>query len=222
MTINQEIKGHIVFDCDGTLISSQEGLIKGIQLLMTEVLKRDVLRAEVVEKYTADMFSLAKRFGLDISDDTIRETILNRWIEISNQDQHTYGLFDEMRETLISLTEKGYRLYVWTARDRMSTLAILKSLDAAKFFYEFRCLDDTIPKPHPKGLEEMLENVDKSKVMMIGDSITDIQGAKDFGCRSIAALWCDHVNESMLDEVGPTYRAKSPLDCIKIIEREIK
>ncbi len=217
----EEIKGHIVFDCDGTLISSQEGIIKGIQQLLREVLKREVSRTEVVEKYTADMYDLALRFGLNISDETIRDALFKRWIEISNQDQLKYVLFDSMRELLIKLGESGYRLYVWTARDRMSTMAILKSLDVAKFFYEFRCLDDTIPKPHPKGLEEMLENVDKSKVIMIGDSITDIQGAKSFGCQSIAALWCTHVNEEYLDEVGPSFKAKTPIDCLEIIEREI-
>jgi len=222
MTTTNEIKGHIVFDCDGTLISSQEGIIKGIQQLMGEVLKRDVPRDEVLEKYTADMFELGKRFGLDISDETIRETILNRWIEISNQDQLKYILFDGIKELLVKLSAAGYRLYVWTARDRMSTLAILRSLDAAKYFYEFRCLDDTIPKPHPKGLEEMLSEYDKKKVFVIGDSLTDLQGAREYRVKSIAALWCGHVNEESLDEVGADFKAKKPADCFEIIEREIK
>ncbi len=218
----EEIKGHIVFDCDGTLISSQEGIIKGLQQLLSEVLKREVPRSEVVDKYTADMHDLAWRFGLNISDETIRDALFKRWIEISNQDQLKYVLFDEMKDLLIKLIESGYRLYVWTARDRMSTISILKSLDVVKFFYEFRCLDDTIPKPHPKGLQEMLPGVDKSKVIMIGDSITDIQGAKEFGCKSIAALWCTHVNEDYLNDAGPNFKAKTPSECLEIIEREIK
>lgn len=218
----EEIKGHIVFDCDGTLISSQEGIIKGLQQLLSEVLKREVPRSEVVDKYTADMYDLAWRFGLNISDETIRDALFKRWIEISNQDRLKYVLFDEMRELLIALGESGYRLYVWTARDRMSTMSILKSLDVVKFFYEFRCLDDTIPKPHPMGLNEMLEDVDKSKVIMIGDSITDIQGAKAFGCKSIGALWCTHVNEEYLSEAGPSFMVKTPSECLEIIEREIK
>ena len=218
----EEIKGHIVFDCDGTLISSQEGIIQGLQQLLTEVLKREVTRAEVVDKYTADMYELAWRFGLNILDETIKEALFKRWIEISNQDKLRYVLFDGIREVLIKLGESGYRLYVWTARDRMSTLAILKSLDVAKFFYDFRCLDDTIPKPHPKGLEEMLGEADKSKVIMIGDSITDLQGAKEFGCKSVAALWCTHVSEDHLDEIGPSFKAKTPRECLEIIESEIK
>lgn len=218
----EEIKGHIVFDCDGTLISSQEGIIQGLQQLLGEVLKREVPRSEVVDKYTADMHDLAWRFGLNISDETVRDALFKRWIEISNQDRLKYVLFDEMKDLLIKLGESGYRLYVWTARDRMSTLSILKSLDVAKFFYEFRCLDDTIPKPHPMGLQEMLEGVDKSKVIMIGDSITDIQGAREFGCKSIGALWCTHVNEEILNGARPNFKAKTPSECFEIIEREIK
>lgn len=219
MPIDSNIKGHIVFDCDGTLISSQEAIIKGIQVLMSEVLERVVDRAEVLQKYTADMALLAKRFDLDVENEEMRNRLIKRWTELSNQNEFKYALFDGIQELILKLSEMGYRLYVWTARDRMSTLAILKSLDVAQHFYEFRCFDDTTPKPHPMGLEEMVGEFDRSKTLMIGDSTTDVQGAKTFGCVSVGALWCSFANENYMDELKVDYKARTPNEVLKIVEQ---
>jgi len=219
MPKDPKIKGHIVFDCDGTLISSQEAIFKGIQVLMSEVLNRTVDRAEVLEKYTADMALLAKRFELNVEDEDVRNHLIKRWTELSNQNEFRYALFDGIHEVILKLSKMGYRLYVWTARDRMSTLAILKSLDVAKHFHEFRCFDDTTPKPHPMGLEEMVGEYERSKTLMIGDSTTDIQGAKTFGCVSVGALWCSFANEKYMDELHVDYKARTPGEILKIVEQ---
>ncbi|OUR99970.1 hypothetical protein A9Q84_02760 [Halobacteriovorax marinus] len=219
MPKDPSIKGHIVFDCDGTLISSQEAIFKAIQVLMSETLERPVDRAEVLEKYTADMAQLAARFGLDVENEEVRNHLIKRWTELSNQNEFRYALFEGIEELILKLSEMGYRLYVWTARDRMSTLAILKSLNVAKHFYEFRCFDDTTPKPHPMGLEEMVGEFDRSKTLMIGDSTTDIQGAKSFGCVSVGALWCSFANEAYMDELNVDYKARTPDEIIKIVEQ---
>lgn len=216
-----DFKGHIVFDCDGTIISSIEGIFKGIQVVMSDILGREVTRDEAFSKYDADMEKFANNFGLDISSEKTRSDLLKKWASVLEGQRNKYDLFDGIKELILKLEELGYRLYVWTARDRASTLSILKSLDVAKHFYDFRCMDDTIPKPHPMGLDELVGEFDRSKIMMIGDSPTDIRGAKSFGCRSIGALWCSFSNEENLREMEADFLAKSPLDCLEIINTNI-
>ncbi|WP_164848393.1 HAD family hydrolase [Halobacteriovorax sp. HLS] len=221
MSSTEKFTGHIVFDCDGTLISSMEGIFKGIQLFMTDHLQREVSREEVVANYHADMRVFADNFGMKFDSQDQANAVLNKFITFLNRPEYKYDLFNGVKELILKLSELGYRLYVWTGRDRASTLRILKELDVAKYFFDFRCMDDTIPKPHPMGLEQLVGEYDRSKIIMIGDSVTDIQGAKKFGCRSIGALWCTYSYEDDLKEMEADFLVRSPLDCLEIIEKNI-
>jgi phosphoglycolate phosphatase len=212
------IPGHIVFDCDGTLISSHEAVIQGLGYLMTEHLERDVPLSEVREKYSGDMSTVARNFGIDIRDQKLAQQLLKRWAEICGRREFNYALFEGIKDLLLQLGALDYKIYVWTARDRASTLAILKRLGIIQLFEDFRCVDDTIPKPHPMGLEELVGQFDRGQTMMIGDSTGDMNGAKSFGCASIAALWERSASWESLEGAGANYSALEPMSCLEIIK----
>lgn len=134
-----------------------------------------------------------------------------------------YILFDGIRNLIFKLKNLNYKLYVWTGRDRASTISILKSLDIIEFFEDLRCFDDTIPKPHPQGPSELIDEcVDKDKVFVIGDSPSDIIGASQFGCHFVGALWHDEQIKLKLESNGAKDFAISPDLCLPIIENYIK
>ena len=214
-------RGHIVFDCDGTLISSFEAILEGISEVMSTILEREVPREEVVANYESDLLALAHNFGLKPDEYLdLRKRLIKTWEEVAHrgnvEKRHQFRLFPEIKELLQDLS-KEYQLYVWTARDRKSTLYILKDLGVASYFLDFRCVDDCDPKPLPAGLEEMVGDIDKNKVIVIGDSPTDIRGAQSFGVKSIAACWADENFFKDSDRLEPDFKAKSPKDCLSII-----
>lgn len=220
MTMNLENpRGFIVFDCDGTLISSEKATFRALSVLLTEYLQREVTAKEVEQKYVADLVKLAANFGIEVQEQTeqARQFIL-RWQQICAELNLRYELFDGIKELLQDLIKEGLLLYVWTGRDRKTTLEILNELGVAKDFLDFRCMDDTISKPHPQGLYEMLgRECDADKVVMIGDSYTDIQGAMNFGCLSIGACWSTYANVEVLKEMGADHLVSEPKDCLQII-----
>lgn len=124
--MNQLVKGHIIFDHDGTLVETKGG---------------------------------------------------------------KFVLFPGMRELLSKLKNENYKLYVWTARGRQSTLTSLRDNQVLELFESFSCADDGIPKPHPLGLMKMLEGINKKSIIHIGDSRGDIEGAKQFGIDVVFAAW---------------------------------
>lgn len=215
-------RGHIVFDCDGTLISSFESIVDGVKEVMSITLDRDVDREEVLNNYTADLFGLARNFGLSIENDEKKQKeLLKLWEEVVHRNnsmrKHQFSLYPGISELLEKLKSE-YNLYVWTARDRRSTLFILKDLGIAKYFLDFSCVDDPVsPKPMPDGISHMLGEVDRSKVVVIGDSPGDLRGASAFGAKSIAACW-DHPDfYESCDQYGADFKVTSPLDCLSII-----
>ncbi len=106
-------------------------------------------------------------------------------------DVFPYLLFDGIRELLIDLKSLGFELYVWTSRPRRSTLESLNKFDITSFFTEIYCYDDGLPKPNPMGLAQLTEGFSKNKILHIGDSRGDLEGANAYGIEVVLACWND-------------------------------
>ncbi|MBP9680990.1 MAG: HAD-IA family hydrolase [Bacteriovorax sp.] len=136
-----------------------------------------------------------------------------------NTESSPFYLFQGMRELLIELKSQHFELYVWTARPRRSTLESLKKADILSFFTEIYCSDDGEIKPHPAGLVSLLEGLSKQNILHIGDSLTDIDGARTFGIEVIAACWND---PDQVKKYAPLadYTALNLLECRAHIKRK--
>lgn len=129
----------------------------------------------------------------------------------------TYQAFEGIRNLLEEL--RSHHLYVWTARDKVSTQRLLKENSISHFFEAIYTADDAFPKPHVLGLQELLGHVDKNLVWIIGDTTHDILGAKNFGARSIGACWNSAVNPDLLMQSGAEYISMDPRECLALIQK---
>jgi phosphoglycolate phosphatase len=134
--------------------------------------------------------------------------------------QFKYRLYPGIKELLLALSAES-KLYVWTARDRLSTLRILQEQGVYQLFESICTVDDALPKPHISGILELVGNSDKSHICMIGDTTSDILGAKNFGIKSIGATWNKNANGPLMKETGATYLAVSPEECLPWILENI-
>jgi phosphoglycolate phosphatase len=212
-------KAHIIFDCDGTLISSYEGIIDCLVIFLESELLRIVTRDEVKAKYYAQLDVMAAQFNITADTPEEQKRLLDKWAKISSSRDHQYALFPEIKELLIACEKQDWALYVWTGRDRTTTLEILKALGIMPYFWDVRTATDGIPKPHPMGMEELVGDQDKQKIVMIGDSGADLNGANNFGCHFIGARWCQQADHSSLVKCE---NVKAPMDCFALIKNLIK
>ena len=134
--------------------------------------------------------------------------------------QLKYSLYPGIKDLLLALAADSV-LYVWTARDRRSTLRILEELGVLSLFSQICTIDDALPKPHVSGLVDMLHETDKSHVCVIGDTSNDILGAKNFGAKSIAATWNLSANALIMKEAGADYVAINPQECLNWLNQNI-
>lgn len=132
---------------------------------------------------------------------------------------HTPGkpLYSGVYELLQSLKLAGHALYVWTGRDRASTLRILKENQVLGLFEDIFCCDDGERKPHSEGLKKMLPGIPKERICVIGDTFADVLGAKHFGVTSIVALWSHEVDLVTIGDLYPDFLVKDPEVCSKVI-----
>jgi phosphoglycolate phosphatase-like HAD superfamily hydrolase len=127
-----------------------------------------------------------------------------------------YKLFPGIKELLGELSREC-SLYVWTARKRVSTLRILEDLGVYSYFDNFSTFDDSLPKPHIAGLEDLVGIAPKKSICVVGDSSNDIIGAKNFGVIAIGAAWNPGASSRVLKECGADFIVNHPLECSKLI-----
>ena len=126
-----------------------------------------------------------------------------------------------MKDLLMELSSENM-LYVWTARDRLSTQRILKDLGIQSYFEAICTIDDAFPKPHSSGLTQLVGAYSKDSICVIGDTANDMFGAKSFGVMGVGAIWNGEANASALKEAGADFIVSDPSECSKLIRQNLK
>jgi HAD superfamily hydrolase (TIGR01662 family) len=122
-------------------------------------------------------------------------------------------VFAGMREALLALRERGYRLGVVTNTSLARLSADLAYLRMEGVVDVLVTSDDTTErKPHPAPLLKAAERLElpPSALAYVGDYAGDMQAAHAAGMLAVAALWGGiFLNETLLAE-QPDYAVQSP------------
>lgn len=114
------------------------------------------------------------------------------------------ALFAGVGEALQAFREAGYLLAVATGKSRMGLDRVLHGRGWESFFDVTRCADETASKPEPLMLEQIMAHcaVEPAQALMVGDSIFDLQMARNAGVDSVAVGYgAQSLDE--LDRYGP-------------------
>jgi phosphoglycolate phosphatase len=106
-------------------------------------------------------------------------------------------IYPSVIKTLSHLKESEYKMSIVTNKEREEATSLLKQLKMLEFFSVVVGGNTTEHyKPHQAPIEEAIYqlNSSKQKSIMIGDSITDINAAKNAGIPSICVSYGYHAN----------------------------
>ncbi|HEY4039196.1 MAG TPA: HAD-IA family hydrolase [Burkholderiaceae bacterium] len=103
-------------------------------------------------------------------------------------------LFPNARELLAQLRAQRRRLAIATGKTRAGLSRALDSLGLAAQFDASRCADETEPKPHPKMLLELADELRTrpARMLMVGDTTHDLQMAAAAGVAAVAVTHGAH------------------------------
>jgi len=130
-------------------------------------------------------------------------------------------LYDGVISLIEKLRSSNYETYLWTGRDQYSAQKILSFYKIDHLFKEMHFRDTATPKPSPDALGLMLNQVDKSNAVLIGDSVVDIMGATNFGISCLVVDWMNKANHKELLKAGARQVFSKPNDVFKWIESEL-
>ena len=204
----------IVFDCDGTLVDSQQTIITATEAALeshdfSSPSRRDILYAVGLPVDVA-----MRRHAPDATEDQIinmldvyRET----YQQLVQQDDRGQVMFEGMREQIVELGGMDETLMgIITMKSRRGLERVVDAYNIRRYFQVLKSADDGPGKPNPDlMLDAMRETgVTATQSLMVGDTSFDIMMAKAAGARAIGVGWgyqtVDELQESGADAIADT------------------
>ena len=116
------------------------------------------------------------------------------------RDQTPSKLFPQVAEVLASLKDADYLISVATGKSRAGLNRVLSALNMADIFDGSRCADETVSKPDPLMLNELLDQFElgSDEALMVGDTEFDLDMAHRAGIPSIGVSYGAHSKDRLL------------------------
>ena len=172
-----------VFDLDGTLIDSKLDLVHAVNAMLAHM-GRTALAETAIASYIGNGAPVLMRRALGEEASEVEVAIaLDYFIRYyhDHRVEHT-RLYEGTAESLRELHEAGVQLAVLTNKPVRISELILADLGIREFFFQTYG-GNSFPekKPHPMGLEKLLQQsgVSRERALMIGDSHIDIRTARN-------------------------------------------
>lgn len=179
----------ILFDLDGTLTDSGEGIINCATLALRH------FGLPVPDRETMRVFvgpPLHETFmGFGVPEDKTDEAIAvyrSRYIPIGKFENTPYP---GIAELLQALCDQGHTLYVATSKPEQMSIEILEHFDLAKYF-RLICGASLDLSRNTKDavIAYLLEQTQTDgQIVMVGDTAYDVLGAKEHGIPTIGVSW---------------------------------
>lgn len=179
----------ILFDLDGTLTDSGEGIMKCAKLALDhygiEVKNFNDLRIFV----GPPLDLIFMKFGVpaDQTDEAIR-IYRSRYLTVGKFENFPYPGIPEMLE---KLQKQGYKLYVATSKPESTSLEIIEHFGLAKYFERIcGATMDGSRSSKADVIAYLLNLAGRSEeIVMVGDTEFDVIGAKAHNIPCIGVAW---------------------------------
>jgi len=193
----------VLFDLDGTLIDSSEGIIKSVLHALNHygIEEHDV---DGLRKFIGPPLweSFAKYY--DFPKDKAVEAV-----QVFRERYNVKGLFEcslypGVRECLEELSNKGYRIGIASSKPEETCKRILDYHGVLGYFDNVSgaSMDGKV-ETKEQVLEQLFSrwpDVDKDQMVLVGDTLFDVQGANSFSLRCIAVSFGFGSAEEMVKE----------------------
>jgi phosphoglycolate phosphatase len=184
----------IIFDWDGTLCDSVATIAACIQLAAKDCQLEPPSRAEAASIIGLGLPEAIQQLFPGLQSDAVHHFASMYSSHFRQQELNPSNLFDGVLETLNWLRDDGKLLAVATGKSKAGLERALARLDLVDFFHGSRTADQTLSKPNPLMLNQLLEEfaVSPNQAIMVGDTTFDLEMAQRAGVPSIGLTYGAH------------------------------
>ncbi len=187
----------VMFDFDGTLVDSQGGIIAAMTEAFRGVGLEDpapaAVRRVVGLSLVAAIGELMPGAGTKAVA-AVAQRYRDAYYALRSEPDYHEPLFPGARAALQALDQPEILLGIATGKARRGLLSSLERHDLASHFVTLKTGDDGPGKPHPGILESAMAEVgvDAMDTVMVGDTVFDIQMARNAQAQPLGVSWGYH------------------------------
>lgn len=173
---------HVIFDLDGTLIDSCDGIASALRAAVLDVLP-DAEVPPLRERIGPPMSQIVRRLLPD-ADEALRARVVAGFrARYDDEGWRGSTAYPGAAQTLRALARRGVGCFVVTNKPRLPTANILRELGLAEFFAEVVCPDCRRP-PYSRKAEAVAalierHRLDRAASLLVGDSDDDWRAARE-------------------------------------------
>lgn len=191
----------LIFDWDGTLADSEQRIVSAAQAAI-EALGLPPRASEQIRGIIGLAMSEAFQALFPEVDGAEEGRFIACYREhFLQRTASPIPLFPGAKRALRAFAEQRYLLAVATGKGRRGLDREMAVHGLDTLFSATRCADDAPSKPHPQMLEDIMAELDVpgSQTLMIGDTVFDMEMARNAGVAAVAVGSGVHDGERLLE-----------------------
>jgi len=212
MTARNKSYDLIIFDWDGTLMDSESKIVNCFRKAVA-----DININYPGDEAVRNIIGLGLKEALDVlipnQTESTRQQVVDRYREhFLHLDDTEMPLFRGVEEGLKRLQSVNYSLAIATGKARVGLEKVLQHTGLAEHFIISRCADETMSKPHPRMVLDILAEtgVPADRAIVVGDTTYDVEMAQRADTDALAVCYGVHHREKLL--------AQQPIACVENFE----
>jgi len=211
---------YVIFDFDGTVADTGEGIIKSLQYSF-EQMGREIPDMSDLKRFIGPPVYYSYTHFYGVSEAEV-ETYIKKYRErYKEKGIYECRVYDGMKELLTELKSRGVKVGIASSKPEHLIYSVADYLGITDVFDAIVGVKSDNSR-HSTKKEIILEAAqklgatEKEKVLMVGDRCFDIDGAADAGVKSCGALW-GYGNKKEFIEHKADMIAEKPLDVLNLI-----
>ncbi len=201
---------YVLFDLDGTLTDSREGICKSVQYALVKV-GRPAPELKELECFIGPPLKTSFREFYNIVGEEADRAVAFYRERYSDVGKYENMPYEGIADMLQAVRDAGYILAVASSKPELYVEDILKHFDLYDYFHHVVGSDMEGKRGEKEDvIEEVFRRMDldetkrKELAIMVGDRHFDINGAKHFGLDSVGVTY-GFAKDNELTEAGATY-----------------
>ncbi len=194
----------IIFDIDGTILQSNQLIFATFNYVTEKYLGKTTTPEEIIA-----LFGPTEKVIINQLFEDNYENVMTDYYQFYRDNHNEMAkVFDGITELIDELKSRDILLSIYTGKGKGSTEITLNKLGIRDKFDMVVTGDDIEGhKPSPEGVDVFINkyNLNRDRVLMIGDAPPDVNAAKSTGIKVASVLWDSYAKEEVLQMESDYY-----------------
>lgn len=211
---------YAIFDFDGTLADTGEGVFESIQYAVKET-GHELLTEKQLHTFIGPPLEASLKRECNIEGEEAQEIVKKYREHYAKIGIFKLRFFDSTVSTLKTLHEAGVKIGVGSSKPEKFIKEILDNCNLTEYF---DCISGaSLEENHKNKIGivstalDRLNVKDKSRALMIGDRCFDVEGAHGCGIECVCVLEGGYGSREEFEEAGAEYTVETLADTVKLI-----